>query len=79
MLPLLKRHQLQVLLEAGHSQREVSELAGVSVRTVKRVAMEDAVEHVDDGRERRRRAIGRPSKVAAYQAFVAELLGRSRG
>ncbi len=74
MLPLLKRHQIQVLLEAGHSQQEVAELAKVSVRTVKRVATEAAVQHVDDPAERRSRAIGRPSKVSAYHKFVAQLL-----
>ena len=74
MLPLLKRHQIQVLLEAGHRQHEVAELAKVSVRTVKRIATEAEVEHVDDGAERRLRAIGRPSKVAGYRQFVGELL-----
>ena len=32
MLTLLKRHQVQTLLAAGHDQIEVADLAGVSVR-----------------------------------------------
>ena len=79
MLPLLKRHQIQVLLEAGHAQRETAELTRVSLRTVKRVAGEAAVQDVDDREERRRRAIGRPSKVEAYQEFVAEVLQTEAG
>ena len=61
MLPLLKRHQIQVLIGAGHSQNEAAELAKVSVRSVKRVATKTAVHHVDDAAPRRQRAIGRPS------------------
>jgi transposase len=74
MLPLLKRHQVQVLLEAGHPQQEVADVANVSVRTVKRIAAETEVQQVDDRAERRLRAIGRPSKVEAYREFVAERL-----
>src|SRR3990172_6507097 len=74
MLPLLKRHQIQVLLDAGHPQHEVAELAKISVRTVKRVAGEAKVQEVDDPAERRRRAIGRPSKVQVFGEFVAGVL-----
>ena len=48
MLTLLKRHQVQTLLAAGHDQIKVADLAGVSVRSVRRIAGEPAVEHVDD-------------------------------
>jgi hypothetical protein len=61
MLAMLKRHEIQVLLKAGHSQLEVARLAGVSRRSVQRIAEETAVEHVDDAGERRQRGIGRPS------------------
>jgi transposase len=74
MLPLLKRHQILVLIGAGHSQNEAAELAKVSVRSVKRVATETAVHHVDDAAQRRQRAIGRPSKVEAYREHVAGVL-----
>ncbi|MDE0027024.1 MAG: hypothetical protein OXP69_21640 [Spirochaetaceae bacterium] len=74
MLTLLKRHQVQTLLAAGHGQVEVALLAGVSVRSVRRIAAERAVEHVDDRQERDQRGIGRPSKVAAFRALVQELV-----
>ena len=35
VVPLLKRHQVQVLLEAGHSQAEVSEFSALSLRSVR--------------------------------------------
>ena len=74
MLTLLKRHEIQVLLDAGHTQAEVARLAKVSERSVRRIAGEPAVEHVDDERERAKRRIGRPSKVARCRPLVEELL-----
>ena len=73
MLTLLKRHQVQTLLAAGHDQLEVARIAEVSVRSVRRIADEPAVEHVDDRKERTQPGIGRPSKVAAFCALVQEL------
>ncbi len=74
ILMLLKRHQVQTLLAAGHDQIEVAHLAGVSVRSVRRIAGEPAVEHVDDREERTQRGIGRPSKLASFRALVQELV-----
>ena len=74
VLTLLKRHQVQTLLAAGHDQIEVALLAGVSVRSVRRIATEPAVEHVDDSQERVQRGIGRPSKVERFRALVQELV-----
>ena len=76
MVPLLKRHQVQVLLEAGHSQAEVSEFSALSLRSVRRIARESPVEHAEDRRERESRQIGRPSLAEPFRAFVTELLGR---
>lgn len=53
---MLKRHEITVLLKAGHSQAEVAQLAGVSLRSVKRAAKEDDVEHVTDVAKRLRDA-----------------------
>jgi transposase len=74
MLGMLKRHEIKVLLKAGHSQAEVAKLAGVSVRSVKRVAKEGDVERVDDVAERLDRGIGRPSLVQDFRKPVTELL-----
>jgi transposase len=63
MIPLLKRHEIQVLLGAGFGPVEVAERTGVSVDTVERVRAEAPVAHVDDAAEHRARKIGRPSKT----------------
>ncbi|MDP6929993.1 MAG: IS21 family transposase [Planctomycetota bacterium] len=70
----LTRHSVQVLLAAGHAQHEVARHAGVSARSVRRIAQEQAVVHVDDSAERQRRGVGRPSKAEPYRQFVLELL-----
>jgi transposase len=76
MLDMLKRHAIQVLREAGHSLREVAELAGVSVRSVQRVEDEAAVQSLDNEAERARRKIGRPSKAEPFRSFVVEILAK---
>ena len=74
LLGLLKRHEVQVLRRAGHSQAEVSRLTGVSLSEIRRIEAEDPVESYDDAAERRRRGIGRPSKAEPLRAFVVERL-----
>ena len=71
---MLKRHAIQVLREAGHSQTDVARRLNVSERTVRTVEGELAVESIDDVAERRRRRIGRPSKAEPFRPFVAELM-----
>ena len=74
MLPLLKRHEIQVLLRAGHSQKDVATRTGASVDTVRRVKLEAAVTKIDDVAERRDRKIGRPSKASPFAARVTAWL-----
>ena len=76
---MLKRHEIKVLLKAGHSQSEVAKLAGVSLRSVKRVVKEDDIERVDDAAERLERAIGRPSLVQDFRKRVTDLLEKEPG
>jgi hypothetical protein len=66
MLPLLLRHEIQVLRRAGHSQADTAKRAGVSVDAVRRIEREVAVASADDPAERRARGIGRPSKAAPF-------------
>lgn len=66
MLPLLKRHEIQVLLSVGIPPVQIAERVGVSVDTVERVRVEPEVTHVDDAAERRKRRIGRPSKATRF-------------
>jgi transposase len=62
------------VLKAGHRKTEVARLTGVSLRSVKRIAQEGRVVHVDDATERERRTIGRPSRVADFQRQIVEIL-----
>jgi hypothetical protein len=90
MLSLLERHKIQVLLEAGHAQRDVAERTGASLKTVRRVAHEDSVVDADDEREAKRRRMGRPSTTVPIaedvRAWLAsephaptqQLLGRAK-
>jgi len=74
---MLKRHEVEILLKAGHPQTEVARLAGVSLCSVKRIAEEAPVVHVDDAAEREKRRIGRPSKVDDFRKFIVALLEES--
>lgn len=74
MIPLLKRHEIQVLLGAGFGPAEVAERAGVSVATVRRIRGEEAVGHADEVREHRERGIGRPSKTTGFASRVSQWL-----
>jgi transposase len=71
VLPLLRRHEIQVLLRAGHSQRDVAERTGASLATIRRVKAESEVTETDDATARRGRSIGRPSKAAPFAVKVA--------
>jgi len=71
---MLKRHEVEVLLKAGHRKAEVAGLTGVSLRSVKRIAEENPVVHVDDVAERGKRRIGRPSMVENFRKLVMEVL-----
>src|SRR5882762_8831370 len=74
MLGMLKRHEVEILLKAGHAQTEVARLAGVSLCSVKRIAEEAPVVHVDDAAEREKRRIGRLSKVDDFRKCIVALL-----
>src|SRR3989442_2921120 len=74
MSGMLKRHDVEILLKAGHSKAEVARLAGVSLCPVKRIAEEAPVVHVDDAAEREKRRIGRPSIVEDFRNPVLKIL-----
>jgi len=71
---MLKRHEVEILLKAGHRKTEVARLTGVSLCSVKRIAQEGPVVHVDDGAERAQRQVGRPSTVANFRKPILEIL-----
>jgi transposase len=74
MLGMLKRHEVEILLKAGHPKTEVARLTGVSLCSVKRIAEEAPVVHVDDAAECAKRRIGRPSIVEDFRKLVTEIL-----
>jgi transposase len=74
MIDMLKRHEIQVLRRAGHSQLEGATLAGVSRRSVQRVEGEATVTQVDTAREREARGVGRPAKAEPFRSVVAAIL-----
>ena len=72
---MLKRHEVEILLKAEHGKAEVARLAGVSLCSVKRIAQEGPVVHVDDqAAERAKRQIGRPSTVVTFRKQIVEIL-----
>ena len=58
---MLKRHEVEILLNAGHPKTELARLAGVSLCSVKRIAEETPVVHVDDAAEREKRRSADPA------------------
>jgi transposase len=77
MWGMLKRHEVEILLTAGHPKTEVARLSGVSLRSVNRIAEESPVVQVDDAAERSKRQIGRPSTVANFRKQVVGILEES--
>ena len=71
---MLKRHEVEILLKAGHPKTEVARLAGVSLCSVKRIAEETPVVHVDNAAEREKRRIGRPSIVEDFRKIIVKIL-----
>ena len=74
MIEMLKRHEVQVLRRAGHTWKEIFALSGVSVRTVRRIAVETAITTIDNAAERARRDVGRPSTAEAYREVLVQAL-----
>jgi hypothetical protein len=68
-----KRHAVEILHKAGHPTTEAARLAGVSVRSVHRIAEEGPVGSTDDGRARVKRRIGRPNIVGNFRKLVTEI------
>lgn len=74
MHDMVKRHTIQTLRQANHTVDDVAVRTGVNPSAVKRIAAEPPVTSFDDGAERKRRRIGRPSKVEAWRSDVEQLV-----
>jgi len=74
MKSMLDRHKVQILLQAGHTQKEVAEFTGLGIRTIRTINGEPLVEDPDNQTEIKKRKIGRPSKTEAFREFIEDLL-----
>lgn len=75
---MIKRHEVQVLLREGVSERRVSRRTGVSRRSVQRIAEEAAVEELFVSSPAGTRGVGRPSRVVKYEDEVRGWLEERR-
>jgi transposase len=71
---MLSRHAVQELVRAKVTAREIAKQLGVSIRTVRRIVREGAVESGDDAAARRAREVGRPGVTDALRTRVRALL-----
>src|SRR5260370_23742442 len=71
---MLKRHEIQILLAAGHTQAEVVKLSGASERSVRRIAEEKPVTQVDDAAARQQAGVGRPNRVEEFRTLIVETI-----
>ena len=73
---MLKRHEIEILIKAGHPKTEVPRLAGVSARSIHRIAEENPVVDVNDSAERALRHRGPSSFVQRFWRRVSTSLAR---
>lgn len=69
----MKRHEVQVLKQAGFTFDRIAEVADVSTRTAKRIVQESAVAAGPQGARRGGRPVGRPSKADPFREIVAAI------
>ncbi len=72
----MKRHEIQVLRQAGQTLRQIAEQASVSISTIKRILKEPAVEQASHAELVASRGVGRPSKSDRYRDLVADILDK---
>jgi len=73
---MMKRHEVQVLLGAGHSQADVARRTEISERAVRMIGNEPPVKIPETALALRLRHVGRPSKAELFRKYVAALLSR---
>jgi transposase len=71
---MLDRHAVQELVRAEVTAREIAKQFGVSVRTIRRIVREGAVQTGDDATARSARHVGRPRVTEAIRARVRALV-----
>ena len=74
MYEAMKRHEVQVLKQAGVTLGKITEATGVSRRSVQRIALEPPVEGESDAKLARARRVGRPSKAEPFRKQIEDVL-----
>ena len=78
MIDDMKRHEVQVLRNAGLSSRAIARRTGLDRSSVRRIAKEAPVTEADETKQLRVvRGAGRPSEVARYRDAVLAILKES--
>jgi transposase len=73
VIPRIERFRVQVLVRAGHTQREVADHTGVSERSVRRIAGEEEIIDLEHAPPERRR-VGNPGKIGLFVERMQEWL-----
>ncbi len=74
MIRMVDRVRIQVLRAAGLTLQEVAREVGVCQRSVQAVLKEPPITCLEEGPTPPSRGVGRPSKMVAFRAAVAEML-----
>jgi transposase len=74
MIGAMARHRVQVLRAGGKTLRRIAAETGISLRSVKRIVHESAIEEPGDVASARVRGVGRPSRVEEYRERIVGVL-----
>ncbi len=70
----MKRHEIHLLKKAGVTNESIAEIAAVPLRSVERIATEDAPQLAAAESLPKSRGVGRPSKTAEFRSIIAAVL-----
>ena len=70
----MARHRVQVLRAGGKKLRRIAAETGLSLRSVKRIVGEAAIEEPGDVASAKARGVGRPSVVEEYRERIVDVL-----
>jgi transposase len=74
MIGAMDRHRVQVLRDAGLTQREIAEQTGICERSVRTICSEPRIESLQDAARVDGRGAGRPSLVEPWRARLLAVL-----
>ena len=74
MIGAMARHRVQVLRAGGKRLRRIAAETGISLRSVKRIVGESAIEEPGDVESAKARGVGRPSPIELYRDRIVDVL-----